>query len=105
MITAALADELRELVLVGFADPPFERDSEHGDPHLGGQTRVRVSDPAPAQRVGEGRGQRRELDQLTFLQLSVGADDRLALPGEAAALLMKTSSGLEARGRRIDRPE
>jgi hypothetical protein len=50
-----VADELRQVSLVGLLDPAFERDSEDGDPGLGGQACRGVTDAAPAQRVG-GRG-------------------------------------------------
>jgi hypothetical protein len=46
-----------------------------------------VSDAAPAQRVGERRGKRSELDQLAFLKHWVLGNDGLALSGAFAALL------------------
>ena len=48
---------LRQVSLVGLVDPAFERDSEDSDPCLGGQTRGWVADAAPAQRVGDRRGE------------------------------------------------
>ncbi len=54
-------------------DPALKRDFEDSDPGLGGQTRGWVVDAAPAQRVGERRGERRELDQLALLQLRAGS--------------------------------
>jgi hypothetical protein len=72
-------DELRDVLLVGFVDPAFERDLEDSDPCLRGQARGRVCGAAPAQRVGERRGQCCELDQLAFLKLCVR--NNRAVPG------------------------
>ena len=54
-----LPDELRQVSLAGVGHPALERDLEDGDPGLGGQARGRLGDAAPAQRVGERRGERR----------------------------------------------
>ena len=62
-----------------------------------------VADAAPAQRVGERRRERRELDQLALLQLGVRGDDGLALPRELAALLEQRAGGFERGGDGVDR--
>ena len=49
------ADELREVVAVGFVDPALERGSEDGDRDLGGEGRRWVVDAASPQRVGDCR--------------------------------------------------
>src|SRR5262245_42313562 len=82
-----LPDEFRQGPLPRAADPAFERHPEDGDPRLPGQARRPLGDAAFAQRPGERRAERGELDQLTFPQLRVRVDDRLPLPGEVAALL------------------
>jgi hypothetical protein len=43
--------------VVGFVDPAFERDLEDSDRDLGSEARGWVSETAPAQCVGERRGQ------------------------------------------------
>ena len=40
-----VSDELREVLLVGFVDPAFERDLEDSDPCLRGQARGRSVTP------------------------------------------------------------
>src|ERR1019366_6812286 len=64
-------------------------------PHLGRQARSWVSDAPLAQRVGERRRQRGQLDQLALLELRTRRDDGLTLPGEVAALLEYVARGLE----------
>lgn len=59
--------------------------------------------PRPAQGVGDGRGQPRELDQLALLQLGVGVDDLLALPGLFVAVPEDGRGRFERRGHGIDR--
>src|SRR6185437_14500796 len=96
-------DELRQFRLAGSAVPAFERDLEDGYPRLGGQARGRFGDATLAQRLGQRRGERGELDQLSLLEASVGGDDRLTLPGVLAALLEQGTGGLQGRGDRLDR--
>ena len=84
-------------------DPALERDLEDGDTRLGGQARGWVGHAAPAQRDGERRGQRGELDQFALLKVRVRGDDGLPLPGVFAALLKQRAGGLERRGDRLDR--
>ncbi len=50
-----LSDESRQVLPVGLLDVAFKRDLEDSDSRLGGQTRGRVVDAAPAQRLGERR--------------------------------------------------
>jgi hypothetical protein len=83
--------------------PACESDLEDGDPCFGGEIRGRVPDAALAQRGGERRGERCELDQFALLQLRVGRDDGLALAGEIAALRQESAGGLERSGDRVDR--
>ena len=52
--------------------------------------------------VVDRRGQRGELDELAFLQLGVGDDERLALTGEVAALLEERRGRGERAGDRVD---
>ena len=92
--------QVGEVELVGLIDPPFERDSEDSDPRLGGEARVGLRDTAPAQRVGERRGQRCELDQLALPELRARRDDRLTLSREIAAALHERTGRLE----RLRRP-
>ena len=73
----------RQVSVVVLVDPALERDPEDGDPGLGGEARGRVADAAPAQRVGERRGERGELDQLALLELGVRGDDA---PGAAGRI-------------------
>jgi len=98
-----LADALRQVRAPGLVDPAFERDLEDGDPRLGGQTRGWLLDAAPAQRVGERRSERCELDQLALLKLGARSDDGLALARQLPALPDESASGLEARSRSVDR--
>ena len=96
-----LSDDGRQVSLLELLVPAFNRDPEDGDPCLGGQTRGRVCDAALAQRVGDRRGERCELDQLAFVQLWVRCNDALALPGEFVALLKHGAGGLEGRRDRV----
>ena len=46
-----------ELPVFRLADPPLERDPEDRDARLRREARVRIGHAAPAQAVGQGRGQ------------------------------------------------
>ena len=60
--------------------------------------------PRRAQRVGERRGERGELDQLALLELGVRGDDRPGAARESrGAPRAAPAGGLEAGGDRVDR--
>ena len=99
--SASWITRARSLVLT-LGDPAFEGDPEDRDPRLRGEARGRFPDAALAQRPGERRGDRGELDQLAFLELRVGGDDGLAPAGEFAALSQHAGGRIERRGHGIE---
>jgi len=78
-------------------DPALEGEPEDGDPCLAGQARSRIGDAAATERFADRRGGGSELDQLAFLELRVGGDERMAVASELAALLEQSRGGFERR--------
>ncbi len=68
---------------------------EDGDPCLAGQARRRIRDATATKGCRDVRGEGRELDQLTFLELRVGGDERMTLASEITAPLEERRRGFD----------
>ena len=85
-----VADELREVLLSGSSVQRSNATLKTAIPASAVRLAAGSVTPRRAQRLGDGRGERRELDQLALLQLGVGGDDRLALARRTRGALEQT---------------
>jgi hypothetical protein len=82
-----LAHVLREVPPFRIVDPALEGELEHRYPRFAGQAGGGLRDASATQRLGDARREGGELDQLTLLEVGVGGDERVPLPGELPSLL------------------
>jgi len=102
-----VAHDVFELAVVFAARPLSQHNAQHCHARVGDERRLGLTHPPMAERGGHRRGIVGEFGELSFAQLRVGSDDRLALLRQIATALAEDGGrGVEAsrHGDCPDRP-